>query len=111
MRVMYFDGLECIAEEWVCIEHSGWAGEKAALWWSQRSQVPMPDTARRAARFAALGALAEPIAIHLRRPPGAKFPEIARYEMGCTPELTADDVDVFGSDDEDRFYDDPEVPF
>jgi DNA repair protein RadD len=29
--------------EWICIEHSGFAGTKAGLWWQQRSECEMPS--------------------------------------------------------------------
>lgn len=37
LRVDYFSGLRCVASEWVCLEHPGFAGEKAANWWARRA--------------------------------------------------------------------------
>ncbi len=36
LRVEYYSGLRRVAQEWVCFEHSGFAGEKARLWWNRR---------------------------------------------------------------------------
>jgi DNA repair protein RadD len=33
MRVDYYDGLRCVANEWVCFEHGGFARQKAEQWW------------------------------------------------------------------------------
>jgi hypothetical protein len=33
MRVDYYDGLLCVASEWVCFEHTGYARQKAEQWW------------------------------------------------------------------------------
>jgi hypothetical protein len=32
--------------EYVCIEHSGYANEKAFFWWCKRTDANMPDTAQ-----------------------------------------------------------------
>ena len=36
IRVDYHSGLRKVCSEWVCIEHSGFAGEKARNWWRNR---------------------------------------------------------------------------
>lgn len=46
--------------EWVCIEHSGFAGKKAAGWWRQRTDVATPATVLEAVELARRGALAPP---------------------------------------------------
>lgn len=47
MRVEYFSGLRRVAQEWVCFEHGGFAGEKARLWWQRRCTsdyvIPTPQ--------------------------------------------------------------------
>jgi DNA repair protein RadD len=44
MRVDYYAGLRRVAQEWICFEHGGFAGEKARLWWARRSDIPSPKT-------------------------------------------------------------------
>lgn len=43
MRVIYHCGLMSYSE-WVCIEHGGYAGSKAANWWRARRDNPVPKT-------------------------------------------------------------------
>jgi hypothetical protein len=46
--------------EWVCIEHGGFAYNKAYAWWKARSVAPMPLSVDEAVDFARRGALAWP---------------------------------------------------
>lgn len=86
MRVSYFDGLDQhICDEWVCVEHTGFAWEKAHAWWHARSNVPMPDTARDAVSLAQSGALAETTEIIVKDQAGSKFQRIVDYELGEKP--------------------------
>lgn len=112
MRVEYHQGLNLVCQEWVCVEHSGFAGDRAADWWKQRTDLPMPETAEEAARLGSLGYLAEPIKIAFVKPPGQKFLRITKYWLGQKP--NPDDVytefdewgqEVRGNDDDD------DVPF
>jgi len=82
MRVTYYDGTQAVADEWVCIEHSGFAYEKAFSWWFRRSNNKMPNTVPEAVELANAGALIEPTSIQLRRKPGEKFSTIVHYELG-----------------------------
>lgn len=41
LRVTYFEGFRIIAQEWVCLQHEGFARRKAESWWGERS----PDRA------------------------------------------------------------------
>lgn len=36
LRVEYYAGYRRVAQEWICFEHGGFAGEKARLWFSRR---------------------------------------------------------------------------
>lgn len=87
MRVTYYDGTEAIADEWICVEHSGFAYEKAFSWWFRRSSNRMPGTAEEAVELAQAGALAEPKAIKIRRKSGEKFKTIVEYALGPKPEV------------------------
>ncbi|MGV3483432.1 MAG: DEAD/DEAH box helicase family protein [Planctomycetaceae bacterium] len=117
MRVTYYEGMSAIADEWVCVEHSGFAGEKAANWWAQRCNLPMPDSAAEAARLGSLGYLAEPKSIDVVRPPGEKFKRIVRYVMGPIPaaESIETAVDEWGDEvrveRSDQDYSDEDIPF
>ncbi len=44
LRVTYRCGIATYSE-WVCLQHPGYAREKAAKWWARRSDVPPPVTA------------------------------------------------------------------
>lgn len=67
MRVSYLQGLRMIAQEWVCIEHAGFAGNKAREWWRMRTDEPFPKTVEDAIDIARAGSLREPEAIETRR--------------------------------------------
>lgn len=92
MRVMYYDGLVCVAQEWICIEHSGRAGEGARHWWTLRTDHQFPFRAAEAARLGELGYLAEPTRIWVTTAAGEKFPRISKYLLG--PRVVSDEVHV-----------------
>jgi hypothetical protein len=81
MRVDYHIDLREHVSEWVCVEHDGFAGEKAYRWWATRSTSPMPNTADEAVRIARQGALTMPSAVTVKREPN-KFDRIVSYELG-----------------------------
>jgi DNA repair protein RadD len=64
MRVEYRVGLTT-HKEWVCIEHAGYAREKAAGWWLRRAPGPVPATVAEA--IARSGELAVPDAVQVKR--------------------------------------------
>lgn len=81
LRVDYYSGLRRVASEWVCLEHGGFAGEKARMWWARRT----PEETRRPERVDTalewLGAgmeLAEPTAVTVNET--GRYPEIIRYQ-------------------------------
>lgn len=43
IKVSYYCGLR-LFEEWVCLEHEGYARKKAHDWWRARTEAPVPDT-------------------------------------------------------------------
>lgn len=85
MRVSYYDGLSVACEEWVCVEHNGFAWEKADAWWRTRSNEPTPTSAEEAVRLASLGYLAEPTKVSYIQPPGERFKRIVSYELPAKP--------------------------
>jgi DNA repair protein RadD len=101
LRVDYFSGFLRVASEWVCLEHTGYAKQKAMQWIDKRwpsmwqpsrmmGNGPVPsieqvlDLMSKPESFQ----LKEPTAIHVR-PPATKdsFPEITRYEFATEEEL------------------------
>ena len=77
MKVTYSCGLKSY-NEWVCIEHQGYARQKAAEWWRKRAPgSPIPRTVDDA--IAQAGQLARPTAISVR--PSGRFLEISGYRF------------------------------
>ena len=86
MRVTYVSGVQTVCQEWVCVEHEGFAKNKANDWWAQRCKLPMPTTAAEAAELGNIGAIAAPVAIHTIKVPGEKFTNIVKYELAPIPD-------------------------
>jgi DNA repair protein RadD len=86
MRIEYRTGWQHYVSEWVCPEHAGWARQRFAQWWSERSKMPPPTTAAEAVRLAEDGALAPTCRITVRAVSGEKFDRVIAYEMGDKPE-------------------------
>jgi DNA repair protein RadD len=68
LRIDYLIGTRVVSE-WVCVEHTGYAREKAVAWWRLRGEGPPPDTVD-----AALTRVTE-----LRRPTEAVLVREGRY--------------------------------
>lgn len=74
IKVSYYCGFQHF-EDYVCLEHEGFASRKARMWWRERSEYPVPETTN-----AALGTtnlLRTPT--HLRVWINKKYPEIMKY--------------------------------
>lgn len=77
MKVTYSCGLKSY-NEWVCVEHQGYARQKALEWWRKRAPgCPMPCTVDDA--IAQAGQLTRPTAISVR--PSGRFLEISGYRF------------------------------
>jgi DNA repair protein RadD len=77
LKVTYSCGLTSYSE-WVCIEHQGYARQKAAEWWRKRAPgCPVPLTVDQAIAEAAL--LARPSAISVR--PSGRYVEISGHRF------------------------------
>jgi DNA repair protein RadD len=93
MRVDYRLGLNHWQSEFICFEHSGYARQKAVVWWRQRSPDPVPDTAKRAVEIAEGGGLAYTETIIVRHIAGDRYDRIVAYELGPLPEPIEPKVD------------------
>jgi len=87
MRVDYEIAYYQHKSEWVCLEHSGYARQKAEAWWRLRSCVPIPNTIDDAVALANAGALAETLSITIRSVAGEKFDRIVDCELGAKPAM------------------------
>jgi DNA repair protein RadD len=68
--------------EWVCLEHTGYARQKAVSWWRRRApDLPVPGTIAEA--LDAVDRLAVPTAIAVR--PSGRFSEIIDYRFVACP--------------------------
>ena len=77
LKVTYSCGLKSYSE-WVCIEHQGYARQKAAQWWRKRAPgCPVPLTVDQAIAEAAR--LARPSAISVR--PSGRYVEISGHRF------------------------------
>ena len=77
LKVTYSCGLKSYSE-WVCIEHQGYARQKAAEWWRKRApSCPVPLTVDQAIAEAAR--LARPSAISVR--PSGRYLEISGHRF------------------------------
>lgn len=75
LRVEYVSGLRVVAREWVCLEHTGYALEKAYSWWRNRAGDRPPSSI--ATALERCRDLAKPVEIDVDET--GKFPEIQRF--------------------------------
>ena len=86
LRVDYKIGWHRWKSEWVCLEHDGFAQQKAAAWWKKRSREPVPATAAEAVEIANGGGLAPTNSITVRSVCGEEYDRIIDHELGPIPE-------------------------
>jgi DNA repair protein RadD len=82
LRVEYYAGYRRVAQEWVCFEHSGFAGEKARLWWSRRCSVAA-DSTQQALDMVELAGIKEPSQITVDE--RGDFPNIIKFNWTKEP--------------------------
>lgn len=75
MKVSYYCGYKSFSE-FICIEHTNFAGRKARTWWKARTDVEMPATTAEAINMADK-VLAAPT--HIRLHMNKKYPEILAF--------------------------------
>lgn len=109
MRVSYMDGLEVVGEEWVCIEHQGFALQKAMAWWQARSANSIPRDSAEAVELCELGGIAETTAIQVLKQPGERFARIVGYKLGEIPPPV--DMEWLRSRPAIQWGEDEEAPF
>jgi len=102
LRVEYQLGLTHWQSEFICLEHDGYARQKAVAWWRQRSPDPVPDTAERAVEIAEGGGLAHTEKVTIRNVAGEKYDRVVGYKLGPMPEPVEPEIY--------EFYEE-EVPF
>lgn len=84
LKVTYSCRLKSYSE-WVCIEHKGYARQKAAEWWRKRAPgCPVPLTVDQA--IAEASRLARPSAISVR--PSGRYFEVSGYRFDPCPNPT-----------------------
>ncbi|MDN2584048.1 DEAD/DEAH box helicase [Aquibium sp. ELW1220] len=84
LKVTYGCGLTSYSE-WVCIEHQGYARQKAADWWRKRAPgLPVPLSVD--AAIAQAARLARPSAISVR--PSGRYVEVSGYRFDPCPNPT-----------------------
>lgn len=76
MKVVYTCGLRRF-DQWVCFEHSSYAGHRAKLWWEERANKPSPTTVKEALQRS--GELKAPAFIRVWI--NTKYPEVMGYEF------------------------------
>ncbi len=85
LRVDYRVAFNEYVSEWVCVEHSGFARQKAERWWSRRSNDRTPSSAEEAVEMAEAGALAPTLAVVVEHKPGEQFDRVVAYRLGDKP--------------------------
>jgi DNA repair protein RadD len=96
LRVDYKVGWNEYKSEWVCLEHAGYARQRAIAWWKRRSSDAVPDSAADAVVIANHGGLAVATSITVRRVEGEPYEQIIDWELGPVPEsLPVDEATEF----------------
>jgi DNA repair protein RadD len=93
MRVTYKFNMWEEANEWICIEHEGFAKRKAERWWRERSNDPFPESAQQAVDIANAGGLSEPLEVTYTLKD--RWPEVKSVKTGPKPEgVSRDGEDI-----------------
>jgi len=113
LRIDYRCGFNDYHSEWVCLEHDGYARQKAEAWWKARSHEPMPEMIEQAVDIAEAGGLAPTRAITVRSVAGEKYDRIVKHQLGpIPPQLDgSDEREVPASADPHDWIDDDQIPF
>jgi len=109
LRVEYLVGCGSHSE-WICLEHDGYAREKAERWWRARSNDPVPDTIEQAVQMCEDGCIANTIAITVRKVAGEKYDRIIGYRLDEKPPAKGDAYED-GSPAIDELWAEDGIPF
>lgn len=94
LRVEYFDreaSHKPVAVEWVCIEHDGYARQKAESWWGLMTDgLRCPRTVEEA--LDEIDALRTVKTITIRNVPGEKYPKVIRWGFSTQRTEVQDDL-------------------
>lgn len=119
MKVSYYSGFQKF-DEYVCIEHTNYAGRKARQWWANRTSEPMPATTEEA-----LLKVADLMpATHLRVWINKKYPDILDtcfdntafgtvepQEDELPPPVEAEVINHYEREGNYTYMDEDEIPF
>jgi len=92
LRVEYRIGWNKYISEWICLEHTGYARNKAEAWWRQRSNDPVPNNIEDAVAICNAGGVADTTAVTVRHVAGEKFDRIVNYQLGPVPPPVTSDL-------------------
>jgi DNA repair protein RadD len=92
--------------EWVCLEHDGYAGKKAARWWVARSVAPVPSSIEDAVDLARRGALSDVRSISAAKQ--GRWWRVMSADLDAKPTMWTEYADGF---DPFEVEDTEEVPF
>lgn len=95
MKVTYYSGLRKF-DDYVCVQHEGFAQRRAKMWWMQRSANAMPKTADEAIERSEELRMPSHVRVHINK----KYPEIVEY---CY------DGSAFGTQDVSEAFEPPPV--
>lgn len=90
LRVDYNIGAHRLVSEWVCIEHTGYAREKAEKWWAARSSESVPATVDDALDVINAGGICETLSVSVK--PDGQFQRVQEAVLGDIPEVVRDEA-------------------
>ena len=80
LRVEYYDGNLKVGCEWVCLEHEGFALNRACSWWRGRSATFVPKDIEAAVKIAELDLVMKPKAITTQS--DGRFDKVVGWDFG-----------------------------
>ena len=82
-----------VISEWICLEHSGFAFKKAQRWWTDRTEIPLPDNIEEAVEIQRGQGLADTMEITTQK--DGKYRRIVSYVLGEKPDCWESESDEF----------------
>jgi len=81
LKVNYRSGVGVYFNEWICIEHEGFAKTKAVNWWAKHSEEPVPETTPEAVEICERGGVIKPSQILIKKTPGSQWAEVIDHNL------------------------------